>query len=132
VQDFRRKQALTRCESETRRRPASISLTGEAHEEVGEPLRRLWRKARSCFPSSLGPSLLPQSLQVQLSCEVNQRPCAYEKVVRLLCSRNNVAAGTPSGPACRLRYVPRLLFFRSGKSCRRRTACCARSERPIN
>ena len=83
-----------------RRRPASISTHGQAHEQVGESLRRLWRQARSCFPSSLGPSLLPQSLQGQLSCKVSARPCAHEKVVRLLCSRNDVArAGTPSGPA---------------------------------
>ena len=89
----------TRCESETRRRPASISTHGQAHEQVGESLRRLSRQARSCFPSSLGPSLLPQSLQGQLSCKISARPCAHEKVVRLLCSRNDVArVGTPSGP----------------------------------
>ena len=77
-------------------------LTGQAHEQVGELLRRLWRQARSCFPSSLGPSLLPQSLQGQLSCKVSEGPCAHEKVVRRSPSRSdpprvltNAAIGGP-------------------------------------
>src|SRR5262245_45916384 len=85
---------------ETRRRPASISLTRHAHVQAGESLRRLWRQARSRFPSSLGPSLLPQSLQGPLSRKIRERPCAHEEVVRLLCSRNGVGAGRCSaGPS---------------------------------
>src|SRR5262245_47544181 len=76
-------------------------LTRHAHVQAGESLRRLWRQARSCFPSSLGPSLLPQSLQGPLSRKIRERPRAHEEVVRLLCSRNGVA---PAGsrPACNL------------------------------
>ena len=77
-------------------------LTGQAHEQVGESLRRLWQQARSCFPSSLGPSLLPQSLQGQLSCKISEEPCAHEKVVRRSPSRSdpprvltNAAIGGP-------------------------------------
>jgi hypothetical protein len=84
----------TRCECDGGLQ--AYPLTGQAHAQAGESVRGLWRQARSCFPSSLGPSLLPQGLQGQLSCKIRERACAHEKVVRLLCSRNGVArAGAP-------------------------------------
>jgi hypothetical protein len=51
----------------------------------------MWGKVRSCLPSSLGPALLPQSLQGKLSCESSAGPCAREKVVWLLSSRRHLA-----------------------------------------
>jgi hypothetical protein len=48
-------------------------------------------QVRSCFPLSLGPALLPQNLQRTISCEGSGRPCAREKVVRLFCSRDELA-----------------------------------------
>jgi hypothetical protein len=62
-----------------------------AYEHVGKPLREMWGKIRSCLPSSLGPALLSQNLQRKISCEGSARPCAREKVLRLLCSRNELA-----------------------------------------
>src|SRR5512144_1219914 len=57
-----------------------------SHDQFGETLREMWGKVRSCFPSSLGPAFLPQSLQRTLSCDHSERSCAHEKVVRLFSS----------------------------------------------
>jgi hypothetical protein len=56
-----------------------------------KPLHEMWGQVRSCFPLSLGPALLQQGLQGTLSSESSARPCAREKVVRLLCSRDELA-----------------------------------------
>src|SRR5262249_52355508 len=80
--------------SASRRRGRGLqahSLTVQAHAQAGESLHRLWRQARPGFPSSLGPALLPQGLQGQLSCKIRERSCADEKVVRLLCARSGLA-----------------------------------------
>src|SRR5258708_36059260 len=46
----------------------------------------LWWKVRSCLLPPLGPPLLPQNLQGQLSCENEEGPCVHEKVVWFLTS----------------------------------------------
>jgi hypothetical protein len=46
-----------------RRGAINLQIGGEFHDQVGEPLRKLWRKVWSCLPPPLGPALLSQSLQ---------------------------------------------------------------------
>jgi hypothetical protein len=60
-----------------------LQIGGEAHDQLGKPLRKLWRAIRSRLPSPLGAALLPQSLQGQLSCKNRQGMRAHKKVARL-------------------------------------------------
>ena len=65
-------------------------IGGEPHDQVGEPLCKLWWKVWSCLPSPLGAAVLPQSLQDQLPCKNSQGLCAHEKVVWHVSSRGDV------------------------------------------
>jgi hypothetical protein len=59
----------------------NLQIGGEFHDQVGEPLRKLWGKVWPRLPQPLGPALLPQSLQGRFPCENSEGLCAHEKVV---------------------------------------------------
>jgi hypothetical protein len=74
-----------------RRTAASQPPTGgKLHDQIGESLRKLWRKVRPCQPPPSRPALLPQSLQGELPCENGEGPCVHATVVWLRASQGFV------------------------------------------
>jgi hypothetical protein len=74
-----------------RRTAASQPPTGgKLHDQIGELLRKLWRKVRPCQPPPSRPALLPQSLQGELPCENGEGPCVHATVVWLRTSQGLV------------------------------------------
>ena len=59
----------------------SLQIGGELHDQVGEPLRKLWQEVWSRPPQPLGSALLPKSLQIRLRCENSDGPYTHAKVV---------------------------------------------------
>src|SRR6266511_4072018 len=97
-----------------RRTAASQPPTGgKLHDQIGESLRKLWRKVRPCQPPLSRPALLPQSLQGKLPCENGEGPCVHATVVWLRASPGFVgvawierseirgSAGSFVSPGCR-------------------------------
>jgi hypothetical protein len=86
------------------RRPAGAAsqppIGGKLYDQIGESLRKLWRKVRPCQPPPSRPALLPQSLQGELPCENGEGPCVHATVVWLRASQGLVGvAGLRVGVA---------------------------------
>jgi len=67
----------------------SLQAGGESDVQIGKPLCELWRKVWSRLLSLLGPALLPQGVQSQLSRQECQGPRPHAQVVRLVAARAN-------------------------------------------
>jgi hypothetical protein len=84
----------TKPRGRLRRTAASQPPTGgKLHDQIGESLRKLWRKARSCQPPPSRPALLPQNLQGDLPGENSEGPCVHATVVWLRTSQGFAGDG---------------------------------------
>jgi hypothetical protein len=100
-----RRTTLMKLDERRIHRPAGAAsqppIGGKLHDQIGESLRKLWRKVRPCQPPPSRPALLPQSLQGELPCENGEGPCVHATVVWLRTSPGFVGVARIEGSEIR-------------------------------